>query len=150
MDEAYLEPSHHTLAFSLDLPEEQSPGSAPAGPGGEKGEKGSRDPPSGTVKIPISVTGGDGDGLSGSESGNGEGGDRALEGDYDEVMAESPSREAEEEEENRLLEAGGMLGRRIQQALGEVLEYDCSVGVATNKARTLSNMKEREPFWVEG
>lgn len=64
-------------------------------------------------------------------------------------MAESPSREPgeDEEQENRLLEAGGMLGRRIQQTLVEVLEYDCSVGVATNKARTLSNtMKQCQPF----
>ena len=33
------------------------------------------------------------------------------------------------------MEAGELLGKRIQQALREVLEYDCSVGVATNKVR---------------
>lgn len=127
---------------TLDLLEEKSPPSAPACSGGEKGGNRDRDPLSGTVKIPI--------GLTGSESGNGEGRGRVLGGDYDEIMAESPSQEPEEEEEqeNRLLEAGGVLGRRIQQTLGEVLEYDCSVGVATNRASTLRNtgMKQRKPF----
>lgn len=38
-----------------------------------------------------------------------------------------------EEEVDRLLEAGGLLGVRIQRELRQVLEYDCSVGVAQNK-----------------
>lgn len=42
---------------------------------------------------------------------------------------------ADEEEEDRLLQAGGLLGRRIQQTLSEILKYDCSVGVARNKVR---------------
>lgn len=50
----------------------------------------------------------------------------------------SRTKEEEEEEEDRLLEAGGLLGRRIQRTLREVLKYDCSVGVAGNKARKLS------------
>lgn len=36
-------------------------------------------------------------------------------------------------EVDQLLEAGGSLGMRIQRALREALEYDCSVGVAENK-----------------
>lgn len=40
-----------------------------------------------------------------------------------------------EEEEDRLLEAGGLLGKRIQQTLSDVLDYDCSVGVAGNKVK---------------
>lgn len=39
----------------------------------------------------------------------------------------------EDDEEDRLLEAGGLLGKRIQQTLSDVLNYDCSVGVAGNK-----------------
>lgn len=39
----------------------------------------------------------------------------------------------EEDEEDRLLEAGGLLATKIQQALSEVLQYDCSIGVANNK-----------------
>lgn len=41
----------------------------------------------------------------------------------------------EEEEEAQLLEAGGLLGIRIQKTLRDVLKYDCSVGVAGNKVR---------------
>lgn len=41
----------------------------------------------------------------------------------------------QEEEEDRLLEAGGLLGKRIQQTLRDVLDYDCSVGVAGNKVK---------------
>ncbi|CAM9887204.1 unnamed protein product, partial [Ectocarpus sp. 8 AP-2014] len=37
------------------------------------------------------------------------------------------------EDEDRLLEAGGLLGKRIQKTLRDVLNYDCSVGVASNK-----------------
>ncbi|CAM9560687.1 unnamed protein product, partial [Scytosiphon promiscuus] len=40
---------------------------------------------------------------------------------------------AEEEEEAQLLKAGGLLGKRIQKTLRDVLKYDCSVGVAGNK-----------------
>lgn len=40
-----------------------------------------------------------------------------------------------EEEVDRLLETGGLLGVRIQRELRQVLEYDCSVGVAQNKVR---------------
>lgn len=36
-------------------------------------------------------------------------------------------------ESDRLLEAGGSLGARIQRTLREALEYDCSIGVAENK-----------------
>lgn len=43
----------------------------------------------------------------------------------------------EEEEEARLLEAGGLLATRIQQTLSDVLQYDCSIGVANNKVRKL-------------
>ena len=39
----------------------------------------------------------------------------------------------EEDEEDRLLEAGGLLAARIQQTLSDVLQYDCSIGVASNK-----------------
>lgn len=44
------------------------------------------------------------------------------------------------EGEDRLLEAGGLLGKRIQKTLRDVLNYDCSVGVASNKVRTLQSM----------
>lgn len=43
--------------------------------------------------------------------------------------------EEEEEEEARLLKAGDLLATRIQQTLSDVLQYDCSIGVASNKAR---------------
>ena len=36
------------------------------------------------------------------------------------------------------------MGKRIQQALKKVLEYDCSVGVATNKARRGDKRDKRE------
>lgn len=45
----------------------------------------------------------------------------------------------EEEEEAQLLKAGGLLGRRIQQTVRDVLKYDCSVGVAGNKVRNHEN-----------
>lgn len=50
----------------------------------------------------------------------------------------SRTKQHEEDEEDRFLEAGGLLGRRIQRALSEVLKYDCSVGVAGNKVRKLN------------
>eukprot|EP00903_Cladosiphon_okamuranus_P014191 g13185.t1 len=48
----------------------------------------------------------------------------------------------EEEEEARLLEAGGLLATRIQQTLSDVLQYDCSIGVASNKflAKLVTNL----------
>lgn len=39
----------------------------------------------------------------------------------------------EEDEEDQLLEAGGLLATKIQQTLSDVLQYDCSIGVANNK-----------------
>lgn len=45
------------------------------------------------------------------------------------------------EDEDRLLEAGGLLGKRIQKTLRDVLNYDCSVGVASNKVRTLQSIR---------
>lgn len=47
----------------------------------------------------------------------------------------SRTKNDEGEVEDRLLEAGGLLGKRIQRTLRDVLEYDCSVGVAGNKVR---------------
>lgn len=43
----------------------------------------------------------------------------------------------EEEDDARLLKAGGVLATRIQQTLSDVLQYDCSIGVATNKVSKL-------------
>lgn len=48
----------------------------------------------------------------------------------------SRAKKDEEEEEARLLEAGGLLATRIQQTLSDVLHYDCSIGVASNKVIT--------------
>lgn len=46
-----------------------------------------------------------------------------------------------EEESDRWLEAGGLLGVRIQRKVREVLQYDCSVGIAGNK---VGNRKQTE------
>lgn len=53
------------------------------------------------------------------------------------VRRESSRTKKNEEEESRLLEAGVLLATRIQKTLSDVLQYDCSIGVASNKVRSL-------------
>lgn len=163
IDEAYLEPTRRTLTAELHLVQKdknpERPSTVASNTQGEErwtkrtrnGEDAHPFKRSGGNQCHPSCSGGQAKCLSGSESGasqsqGGGTGEEASAWDIASPSDEQPSSSGrrrdglavprskdDEQEENRLLQAGGLLGKRIQRTLREVLDYDCSVGVAGNK-----------------
>eukprot|EP00752_Nemacystus_decipiens_P009989 g8908.t1 len=171
IDEAYLEPTRRTLLAQLRLAsqlEKKGPPSATAAPAapepllagakrahsGEKSESGGH--PSVSVQLSTqqwrngSCWRGPGENQDEEDSSERNRWDMWTEcspeygGEPNEwARRRSPrTKRDEEEEEARLLEAGGLLATRIQQTLSDVLQYDCSIGVASNKflAKLVTNL----------